>query len=124
QFGIEISINIDDQNNKDKEIKKNQTERYYSVIKRVVSQFIDEMNILLILDGFDEISSPSLKKTISGDIRELSLSLRNSNFILTSRTGEFEFNIEGSRTYEICSLTDKQIKIFIKRWLRNIRKSN
>lgn len=120
QLGIQIKypIDLDDKENKELQFKE-----YYSIIKRVVSNFIDDMGILLILDGFDEIPNVELKKIIAKEIRELSLGFNNSNFILTSRTGEFDFDIEKATTYEICPLTDFQIKDFINKWLKDSKKS-
>lgn len=95
-----------------------------NTLDRILYNFIDEMGFIILIDGFDELQHQYLRESLIKDIRNISLSLNNAKFILTSRTSDFQFDIPNSITYEICPLNDKQIKSFIERWLNNKRKSN
>jgi len=92
-------------------------QNYNQIVKRVIINFIEESRLLIILDGYDEIANPKVKKLIKRDLEELSLSLDNSKFIITSRTGDFDIDISNSETYEVCPLSIEQIELFTKKWL-------
>ena len=125
QFGINLEFGIPkaSDNPADGENRSFLLGLYYSIVKRVVTEFIEGMGALIILEGFDEIPNNELKKEIAKEIGELSLSLRDSNFLLTSRTGEFDISVEHSNTFELCSLTDSQIQEFVGKWIIDEEKS-
>lgn len=87
------------------------------LIRLTVTQFLEESNILLLFDGFDEIPDEELKNVIEKDFQTLALSLKSSRFIITSRNGEFKLNLSNTNTFEICPLTDPQILKLAKNWL-------
>lgn len=88
-------------------------------IEMSTSIFLDSLGVILILDGFDEIQDHSLKRGVIEDIRKLALSLTNSKIILTSRTADYNIKIDNTNEYELDSLSDDQIKLFVFRWLKN-----
>jgi Cdc6-like AAA superfamily ATPase len=88
----------------------------YTLLKNVILSVLDDLNILLILDGLDEVF-PSHKKQLIEELRILSLNLNSAKFVLTCRTGEFNYSIENAKVFEICELNDAQIKVFIEKWL-------
>jgi hypothetical protein len=96
---------------------------YHGIIKQVVISFLDDCNILLIADGFDEIPNVSLKNRIENDFNELALSLESARFILTSRNNDFILKLPKTNDYEICPLNDKQIKKIVKNWLGDKKQS-
>ena len=71
------------------------------------------------IDGFDELKSLEIKTKILNEINFLATSLTNSRFILTSRTGDFYYNLDSSVKYEIARLNDHQIKIYINNWFED-----
>ncbi len=91
-------------------------DKYQSFKEQLVVEFIDELNILFIFDGFDELPSNQVKEDIIKSIEKLSLGLDKSRFILTSRTGEFELVIPNTQNFEIADLNEIQIKTFINNW--------
>jgi hypothetical protein len=92
---------------------------YYGLLKQTVSSFLDDNNILLIVDGFDEIPDHKVKVKVQKEFQELALSLKNARFILTSRSNDFKIDLENTREYEICPLNDKQICSVINGWLKS-----
>ena len=96
---------------------------YYNSIKQTILNFFNNTNILLVADGFDEIPDLDLKKRIEKEFEELSLSLIDSKFIMTSRSNDFNLKLNNTDTFEICPLNDKQIKSLIKKWLNSPTKS-
>lgn len=96
---------------------------YYNLLKSLILAFFNDSKILLITDGFDEIPSSKLKKQIEKEFKELALYLEKSKFILTSRSNDFLLELPNTSTYEICPLTDKQIKLLINKWIKNRKKS-
>jgi predicted NACHT family NTPase len=119
-LGLRIEINsvnenylIDDTNYRSK----------INIIKNVVAQALDELGVLLILDGWDEIATLH-KDILIQEIRFFSLNLNQSKLIITSRTNEFNYDLDNSQTYEICELNDSQIKHFIQKWILQDESSN
>lgn len=90
------------------------------ILLHIFSDFIERLDVLIILDGFDEISNEEIKTEVIRNLRLMSYSLRNSRFVLTSRSADYNIHIENSCEYEICSLNELQIKEFINKWLNNI----
>ncbi len=45
--------------------------------------------------------------------------LINSKLVLSCRTGEFNYELDNSRTYEIAPLTNTQIELFVNKWLND-----
>lgn len=81
--------------------------------------FLDELKPLIILDGFDEIASHEVKKSIVEELRRLTSSLSKAKILLTCRSGEFNYNLENSETFEIAPLNTEQIKNFVNNWLES-----
>lgn len=97
-------------------------ERKASIFRNLLINLIDDLNILIILDGFDELK-PKLKEKFILDICQFTNGLSNSKFILTSRTGDFNDSIENTKEFEISPLNQNQIKKFISNWLQDESKS-
>lgn len=140
-FGIEIKFpenktkDKNKENNEEKDKKKDKkkktvkkvnedelirvTYNYIQTVKSTVTQFIDDANLLLIFDGFDEIPDLEIKDLVEKNFQELALSLNKSKFILTSRNGEFNSSLANTRKFEICPLNDKQILSIVTKWLKD-----
>lgn len=94
---------------------------YFNLTKITIIDFLEESNILLLFDGFDEIPSNDFKKIIERDFDTLSLTLKKSRFIITSRNGEFKTKLTNTNTFEIRPLNDFQIRELAEKWLNNKR---
>lgn len=94
------------------------TEKDKPFLENLIIELLDENQIFLILEGFDEYPFDEHKSLVE-EIRKLSLSLSRSGFLLTSRTVEFPYTIENSDKFEIAPLEDEQIKKFAESWLRD-----
>lgn len=94
------------------------------ILVHVFKDFIERLDVLLIFDGFDEISDFKLRDEIIRNLRIITNSLLNSKYILTSRSADYDLHIENSTEYEICPLTENQIQEFIQNWLKNDVQSN
>lgn len=107
-LGISISF-------KDKEnVFRNET-----LIRKLVVETLEQMQVMIVLDGFDEIEDSDDKESILNDIRYLTLHLNNSRIILTSRSGDFVYQIDNTAIYEICPLNEEQINNFCIKWLED-----
>jgi hypothetical protein len=98
--------------------KNDQEEMYWQKQKLIIST-LNELGVLLVLDGFDEVVGNDLRNSVMVDIRILTEKLLNSKLILTSRTGDFNYVVNGTRQFEICPLSPDQIELFASRWLNN-----
>jgi len=78
--------------------------------------FFDTLAPLIVIDGFDEIPIPSDRDLAISEIRKL-MQLRKAKVVLTSRTGDFWYEINNSRTFEIAPLSGSQVHQFTKKWL-------
>lgn len=93
------------------------TNSYTSNLKRIVCDFLEDIKILLLLDGYDEINDLRVRNTIIEDLELLSNSFVSSKVIITSRTAEFVFDVSNTQTFEIAPLDDDQIDIFINQYI-------
>lgn len=78
---------------------------------------LDSLKIVLLLDGFDEIVRPELRETALSEIRRLTRNLSSTKVILTCRSGDYTFEIENTRKFELSPLTLKQVREFALKWL-------
>ena len=88
------------------------------IVESIVLTALNELHVLLILDGFDEYPFDDKQKVVQ-EIQTLARALDTSKFILTSRTVEFPYNIENASQFEIAPLDDAQIKEFSEYWLND-----
>ena len=89
------------------------------VREEAIFSFLNYIGPILILDGFDELKDSSAKTTVLNELRKLSSKLTDSKIVLSCRTGEFNYELEYSNTYEIAPLSDKQIESFVNKWLND-----
>jgi len=83
----------------------------------VLAAFLDSFGCLVILDGFDEIALPSARLSVLAEYRIFAKVFHKSRLVLTCRTGDFKYQIDECRKYEIAPLDDMQIQKFALRWL-------
>ena len=114
EFGIKI---IDSK-------KQSKIEDDFLEYFKVASKLLDGLKSILILDGFDEISSTDQKIFYSEEIYKLSINLKVAKFIITSRTGDFNIDLANTHKYEIAPLSKDQIKEYIINWLEDEKQSN
>ena len=96
---------------------------YRQQVRETVIYYLDSLNILLILDGFDEIPYAQAKPSMAKDLRILFESLRLSRVVVTSRIGELDYRFEECETFEIAPLNDSQIAEFSEKWLGSASQS-
>lgn len=91
--------------------------------EKLVIKFLEEFKVLLILEGFDELEWSHRVRCI-GEITRCANQLEQSLMIVTSRTGEFRYNIDNSQEYELCPLSPEQVQSFAQRWLQDESKAS
>lgn len=96
----------------------------YSFIKECVLKIADELKLLIILDGFDEIPSNEQKELVIKELTDLCLNIYTSRIIITSRTSDFNYTIEHMVDYEISPLTNRQIKDFTSKYIEDQASQN
>lgn len=84
---------------------------------RIIIETLEELGVLLIIDGFDELANQEYKRAILSEYSQLSLALVKCKLIITSRTADFRYTIENNNCYEICPLSDSQIIEFTSKWI-------
>lgn len=87
----------------------------------MTAEALDKLEPVIFLDGFDEIAHKTHRQVVLQEIQELGGSLKSACVILTSRTGDFNYAIEGFAPLEIKALNDSQIRDFAQKWLSNGR---
>lgn len=90
-----------------------------NVKESVLIKFLNENKVLLLLDGFDEITFKNRRDVVLSEFECLSANVYFSKIILTSRTSDYRYSISNVKVYEICSLNDEQIEKFAEKWLEN-----
>lgn len=93
------------------------------VIEEAVFSFLNHVQPIIVLDGFDELKDSQAKNTVLKELRFLVKKLTDSKIVLSCRTGEFNYELDYSNTYEIAPLNDSQIELFVKKWLKDEKKA-
>lgn len=92
--------------------------------EKLVTTFLNNLQALLVLDGFDELAPATHRLVAVEEIRNLARQLINSTMIVTSRTGEFIYSIDKATAFEFCSLKRVQVASFAYKWLGNKQQAN
>jgi NACHT domain len=87
--------------------------------QKLVMSILEELRVLLILDGFDELMDTRVREKAINDIRTFAEHLEYSKMIVTSRTADFVYSIDNVAPYEICPLNEVQIATFAQKWLND-----
>lgn len=85
--------------------------------KNIILETLESLKPLIVLDGYDEVTSKKNRELVLKEIRELGTVLDHARVIVTSRTGGFNFSIDRFDHFEIKSLDNQQIETFVNRWL-------
>jgi hypothetical protein len=92
-----------------------------AIRERLIIEVLESVQPLVVLDGFDEVVLKKDRDAVIAELRRLAQQLRAATMVLTSRTGEFNYHIEGVKQFEIASLSRKQVRSFVYRWLGDPR---
>jgi GTPase SAR1 family protein len=88
-----------------------------SIEKRLLLDYLDNLNAVILLDGFDELATEKLREQALGEILFLAEGLRHSRLIVTSRSSDFRYKLATLQKFEIAPLTHEQVSVFAARWL-------
>ncbi len=94
------------------------------VIEESIYSFLNQIRPIIVLDGFDELKDFQAKEIVIKELRKLVQKLTDAKIVLSCRTGEFNYELEHSETYEIAPLTNTQIELFVNKWLSDRDKAN
>lgn len=89
------------------------------LISKLIPNILENQKILLILDGFDELTNERTRDLVIEEIKDLAKSLNTVNFLITSRGADFKIKIENTQIYEINELNDDQISEFSFKWFED-----
>ncbi|HEX7318067.1 MAG TPA: NACHT domain-containing protein [Pyrinomonadaceae bacterium] len=117
-LGLDIKFPEELQGDNPQVVKQKNT-----LIEKLVVNFLEELKVLLILDGFDELGKDSHRERSIKEITRLAVHLEHSAIIITSRTGDFKYYLENTNQYEICSLNKEQTSTFALKWLKDEEKA-
>jgi predicted NACHT family NTPase len=106
---------------REKDERSKELEDWRSMKARVVTQvmtaYLDELNAVLLLDGYDEIASPVERIKIITELDLLTRRLRRTRILITSRSVDFSYASSSIRRYEIAPLSLDQLETFAQKWL-------
>jgi predicted NACHT family NTPase len=86
---------------------------------QVLADWLNTVQALIILDGFDEITLKTRRDLTIEELRRIAPQLSSAAFIMTTRSGEFSSHIENVKVVEIKPFSSIQIDTFVERWLIN-----
>lgn len=112
-----LGLNIDFPANSAREKTDGDKQEMQALRERLVLMVLDQLSVVLFLEGFDEIVNPSIRESALRQLRIFASHLDSCSIIVTSRTGEFAYRLENSVEYEIAALTNQQILEFARKWL-------
>ncbi len=84
-----------------------------SAQRRTLRRLLKELDALVMIDGFDEISS-AIEHEFKKELEELVLSSDGYRVLVTSRTA---LSMENSRVLEVSPLSGRQVGLFARKWL-------
>jgi len=87
-----------------------------AIDQRITAQALERIGCVLLVDGLDEIH-PEARMNAIDDLQFLTLRLVESRVLLTCRTGDYRYNLEGAQVVTLEPLTPGQIRQFTVRWL-------
>lgn len=88
-----------------------------SVIRETVAAYLETLSCLIILDGFDEISSDTTRVNAERDLELLAAQLSASRLVVSCRSSDFRYKLNDIAKFELAPLTLVQIKMFAANWL-------
>ncbi len=83
----------------------------------VFNKLLSDGRFIFFLDGFDEIAIKN-KEIRSSQIEEFTDRYNKNLFMLTSRPGAGAENLSRFRTYHVCEMNEKQIRLFVEKQAR------
>ena len=89
------------------------------LLEEIRVEILDELDLLIVLDGFDEYQFASDKGQIINEFRHLCRLMKKSKLVLTCRTGEFNYSVDGANTFELSPLSQEQVIEFAENWLKS-----
>ena len=92
-------------------------------IEEAVFSFLNHTKPLIILDGFDELKDTRAKQIVVKELSKFANNLKESKFVLSCRTGEFNYELNHSNTFEIAPLNETQIELFVNKWINDKEKA-
>ena len=95
-----------------------------NILTQYLLNFLDTQQLVLILDGLDELPSVKAKENAISNLRTLTSTLDQSFIIATSRTSDFNIHIENANQYEFTPLNKDQVKKFTIKWLGDTKEGN
>ena len=95
----------------------------HSVERKLLTNYLDDLNAVILLDGFDELATEELRERVMQEISFLTESLRHSRIIVTSRSSDFRYKLASVQKFEIAPLTPAQVAKFAERWLQSAPKA-
>ena len=104
--------------------EKENIEQRSAIRKRIITELLEKLTPVIILDGFDEITHKKHRETVLSELREIGTTVEKACVILTSRTGDFKYSVEGFNHLEIKPLDDDQIETFALGWLGSKENGN
>jgi len=81
-----------------------------------ITTYLDRLPGLLLIDGLDE-THPDARESIIRDIRTLIAGTSRGIILVTCRTGEFPYNLEGAGIVVIRPLDESQVDFVAHHWL-------
>jgi hypothetical protein len=95
-----------------------------SVREKIAITFLEELKVLLILDGFDELVKDKSRDLAISEIGTLATQLEQCTMVITSRSGDFRFRPNNTDEYEICPLNKEQVSTFVSKWLNDKKEAS
>lgn len=83
-----------------------------------VETLLRQGNLLILMDGLDEISTKELRRNVQGQLLQFAEKYPNNRFILTCRTQIIESIPVGFTSVEVADFDAEQVKQFVENWFK------
>lgn len=91
---------------------------------KVVKMLLDRGELLVLMDGLDEVPTIELRRSVQTQFAEMSEEYVKNRFIVTCRTQIIELLPVGFTSVEIANFNPEQVKNFVQNWFAAIDKSS
>lgn len=97
---------------------KTELENSEELLQQIACELLERLGPVIIFDGYDEVNA-DLKVKIDSGVKTLALSLNNAVLYLTSRSNDYDLQIENADIFELKELTVEQIRLFANKWIED-----
>ncbi len=86
--------------------------------KNQIEALLNDGKLLVLMDGFDEVATQSLRRKVQLQLGEVAKKYPNSRYVMTCRTQIMQRIPDGFAPVEVADFNNNQVQAFVRNWFR------